>query len=550
MLVGALIIIGISYALWSTTKEQTSVNKISSGCLKLEVTEGTNINMENAYQTPDSEGLKQDGYNFTINNNCNHEEYVEVNLDINKNNTLNAKNIRATLLYKGNKIIEPNNLNNLLDRETTNKDYNTGKHLTTVKIDANSNKQLNLKIWLDENTSFNELEQNNTFESKIEIDSIKRENILASDYIRIISEDNEQLAYDETKDNNLRYISKTPNNYVDIGDGTYDTDLYYGYKQEFSPNSLVEYTSLEACEQGTEGSYNNCKLIHKKGEPILWRIIGVMNNVDDGTGKKETRIKLIRDEDIGNIAWDAKCNGIIDEVNETCSSYTGENNWTTSTLKTTLNEAFLNSTITTDRTYTSPYLEIGTTDNWNIKYRKLDFSKSGIKNKELVANAKYYLNQLDLSSATRGYTKLLTKEFYNAERTRNVKANFPEDWIGVVGLLYPSDYGYATNGGTNKTRDECLNITLYGNNTTHTVNNYSVSGCHKTNWISDNFYIQTMASRSDANSIINILYWGQITGGSLVFNPSGRVKPVIYLKSNTIIKRGTGTEKDPFILTI
>ena len=65
-----------------------------------------------------------------------------------------------------------------------------------------------------------------------------------------------ELAYDETVDNNLRYIGANPNNYV---------------------------------------LFNN----------ELWRIIGVMNNIDDGTGLQESRIKLIRDESIGEYTWDS-----------------------------------------------------------------------------------------------------------------------------------------------------------------------------------------------------------------------------------------------------
>ena len=35
----------------------------------------------------------------------------------------------------------------------------------------------------------------------------------------------------------------------------------------------------------------------------LWRIIGVFD-VDDGTGKIEKRMKIIRNESIGNYSWD------------------------------------------------------------------------------------------------------------------------------------------------------------------------------------------------------------------------------------------------------
>src|SRR5699024_2677742 len=59
----------------------------------------------------------------------------------------------------------------------------------------------------------------------------------------------------------------------------------------------------------------------------LWRIIGVFKDIDDGTGTKETRIKIARSESIGNYAWDSN------EVNE----------WPTATLNTYLNGTYLTS---------------------------------------------------------------------------------------------------------------------------------------------------------------------------------------------------------------
>ncbi len=545
VLVGVLIISGISYALWSTTKEQTSINKISSGCLKLEVTEGTNINIENAYQTPDNEGLKQNGYTFTINNNCNHEEYVEVNLDINKNNTLNEKNIRATLLYNNQKIIEPNNLNNLLDRETNNKEYNTGKHLTTVKISSNSNKQLNLKIWLDENTSFNDLQENNTFESKIEIDSIKRENILASDYVRIISEDNEQLAYDETIDNNLRYIGATPNNYIDIGNGEYSSDIWTGYDNEdvYKGNYTVEYTSGEKCK-GNNNYNKNCTLVHKKDDPILWRIIGVMNNVDDGTGKIESRLKIIRDEGIGRIAWDAKAinNQEVECIEKNQQNCTYKNNWEETSIKETLNNAFWNKITTSAKNYIYEYDY--TNNKFMNKWKQLDFSKEGMneKSKKLFENAKWHLGGITSTE----YNTATAAIYYLKEHANNVYSTNPTSTNAMVGLMYASDYGYATGGGEGKQRSECLAKDLY---------HWDVSGyenCYKNNWLydpSNHQWLMNPYASSDF-SVARVSYDGSVYPYANVFNNYRRVRPVLYLKSDVKIVSGDGSKVNPFKLAL
>ena len=58
----------------------------------------------------------------------------------------------------------------------------------------------------------------------------------------------------------------------------------------------------------------------------LWRIIGVFD-VDDGTGKIEKRMKIIRNESIGDYSWD----------NSTTKSSLGINNWSVARLNYLLN---------------------------------------------------------------------------------------------------------------------------------------------------------------------------------------------------------------------
>ena len=42
----------------------------------------------------------------------------------------------------------------------------------------------------------------------------------------------------------------------------------------------------------------------------MWRIVGVMNNIDNGSNKKEKRVKIIRNESIGNYSWDTSDSSI------------------------------------------------------------------------------------------------------------------------------------------------------------------------------------------------------------------------------------------------
>ena len=106
----------------------------------------------------------------------------------------------------------------------------------------------------------------------------------ATDVIEDVYEENQgMLAYDNTTDNNLRYIGRDPNNYV---------------------------------------LFNN----------ELWRIIGVFNENSHGvTGQK--LVKLIRNESIGRFLWDNKASG----TGSSTSEY-GSNDWSDSALQLVLNE--------------------------------------------------------------------------------------------------------------------------------------------------------------------------------------------------------------------
>lgn len=120
-----------------------------------------------------------------------------------------------------------------------------------------------------------------------------------------------------------------------------------------------------------------------------WRIIGVF----------EGRIKIIRDESIGNKQWD-------DDINE----------WSLSTLKT--------------------YLNSGT-------YWTTSLTQNA---KDKIDTARYYLG------GTSAYKGLGANDYYYLERgneraydTRSL------NWDGKIGLMYPSDYAYTfANGVDNK----------------------------------------------------------------------------------------------------
>ena len=68
ILIAVCTVIGISYAYWILTYSQEGVNRISTSCFSLSLTnEKNDINLENAYPILDEEGKTLTPYSFTIN---------------------------------------------------------------------------------------------------------------------------------------------------------------------------------------------------------------------------------------------------------------------------------------------------------------------------------------------------------------------------------------------------------------------------------------------------------------------------------------------------
>ena len=253
----------------------------------------------------------------------------------------------------------------------------------------------------------------------------------------------EELKFDGTVDNNLRYVGSDPNNYV---------------------------------------SFNN----------ELWRIIGVFNNIDNGTGTKETRLKIIRSEPYSTgTAWDIG----------------NDNDWTTASLQEELNGTYLNS-------IESLYQGMIDNTKWNL---------GGSSTNDDVT----------------------VSMFYERERGTEVYSGRPTEWIGKIGLMYPSDYGYATAGGSTTNRETCLNTELYN------WISSNVSDCDNNDWLYDSENHQwTLTSYSSASNLVFHVYSNGRVSYHNADNLQRAVFPALYLSSNVKISGGDGSESSPFTLSL
>ena len=449
--IGLCLMIYQSYALWVVTLSGQE-NIVEVGCFNIEFIENTSsIALSNSYPVSDEKGMSGEAYSFTITNKCTVDSAYQVTLNTLNANTMGDDKVKYVIYKDGES--KPS-IGQLVNSAPINADKG---NITVTDLkesyiiasgelrgseEENSTGEshtYNVYLWIDENAG-NEVE-NTRFEASINITNASTKiGPTAAETIEALAEANpDQLVYDGTVDNNLRYIGANPNNYV---------------------------------------SFN--------GE--LWRIIGVMNNIDDGTGKKEPRLKIIRDEPYStDIAWDT------DNVND----------WTTASLQEELNTTYLNS-------IQSPY-------------------------KEMISNAKWNLG------GTANYKTALASDWYSYERGTTVYTGRPTEWIGSIGLMYPSDYGYATSGGSTTNRASCLAKELFN------WSDSSYSDCKNNDWLYSGTYQWTLTPRSDNSRSVfpvssNVFYFA--AGTSLA------VSPALYLSSNVRISGGDGSENSPFELSL
>ena len=75
--------------------------------------------------------------------------------------------------------------------------------------------------------------------------------------------------------------------------------------------------------------------------------------------------------------------------------------------------------------------------------------------------------------------------------------NNPVKWTGYVSLMHPSDYGYATSGGSTQDRTSCVKHYLSD------WHNYSYKDCPGNDWLNNNSLQWTMMpiSKNSDNAI-------------------------------------------------
>ena len=488
ILISLIALVGSSYALLTKSFKSKKLS-MEVGTLKIDFAEGNAINMVNAAPMTDSDGMKTTPYTFTITNGGDINAYYTVSNEEELANTLDTSYLRMKLTGSdgydsGIKTVKE------LGTETY-------KLVDETLLATGKSVTYELRMWISQDAG-NDI-QDKVYKSKIVVNGTSNKVPLATD--KILAKANpEDLDYNSATDAQKKEM------WTFTHEATEQTTALTDYRYiGADPNNYVKFNDE------------------------LWRIIGVFDT-DDGTGKVEKRLKIIRNESIGDYSWDNK-----DTTTGAETAY-GKNEWTDARLNYLLNPGH-----ESEIAGGSLYWNRGAGNCYkgqNNSTTSCDFTSTGLTDtaKSMIGDAKWYLG----GSST--YNDVTPPMFYTRERGTTVYSGHSTSWIGKVGLMYPSDYGYATSGGSSTNRNSCLAKELY---------NWDSSGysdCKNNDWMyNGNIWQWTISPRAaDSNIVWVVSNAGYVGRDNANITYAGR--PVVYLKSTIKVISGSGTTSSPYIL--
>ena len=495
------IVIGTTFAIYENTINTNKNHIIKTGVVNFTLTESTNgLVLDNLQELTDYEGMAQEEYyEFTIKNTGNTITDYEISLVDKPNSSytgtiLNEKYIKVGLLKNNSEeiIVNLKEVNRLIDK---------------VTLDVDKSVNYKLRLWLDLKDITDE-EKEALVGQKIFL-ALKINGIQNMENITIATD--KLIALTNNKDNSGLYtITHAKDTTLQIGN---DKDIIEYRYRGASPKNYVTFN----------------------GE--TWRILGVFPT-DDGTGKIENRIKLIKDQSIGEYKWDD---------GTTAYNYTQNDNLMLLQDKNKLKVKYL------EKKNKNNFIDLAITEptksalnNWarpaslNTYLNKTYLNALSTTSQNMIGDTKYYLggggNNSNFNSSV---------DFYSYERKiKNTKSNEfyydknPNSWVGKLGLMYVSDYGYAS--------DNCE---------TKALNDYNNSNdlriCNNTNWLFNLKKLEATVTQysNTSTSIHYIADNGIVVSTYQASLAQTVVRPTLYLKSEVRIIDGDGTSTNPYILS-
>ena len=469
----------ISYAYYKIKLEGQKEHFISTDTISFSYIENEDkISITSVNPLSDTDGKAQSNYfEFNVSSNLTSGMSVDYEILISRITATNNFNDSDVKIYltdgNNNQIVEPTIISNLVDNSkiiraktiyTNNFTYNNSNavQVHTYRLRVWLKEDIDMNNYISKTTSDNTTNISlSTYEYKFKVNVNTIKTPLATE--TLISQT------DNLNDSGLYTIVHNADSTLQIGATESVTEYRY---RGANPKNYV--------------TFNN----------EVWRIIGVFPTEDEN-GNIENRIKLIRNESIGNNYWSLK------QVSST-SSY---NNWTGATLKNYLNGYYYN-TLTSEA-------------------------------QSMISSSKYYLG---------GYIsyKQTSVDMYSYERkisgSNYYYGSNPNSWVGKIALMYESDYGYASLN--------CETKALYNSSDS----TQDLRACNDTNWL---YNIKTAewllpqfgGSRYNYYAF-NVFSRGNAGNSASVYSNQYAVRPVLYLTLAVQITGGEGTESSPYTLGV
>ena len=312
-------------------------------------------------------------------------------------------------------------------------------------------------------------------------------------------------------------VSLKPKTYFSSGDGSFTNPFVIGdaveepsgnsFDKVFAANNTDIFEENGIRYEGADPDNYICLDNQKEGScsngSLLFRIIGLFNEYTSSDGSTSAGSKkLLKVIDTNNYGGTSGKNW----------NSAGTNNWSTASLKTELNGTYLTTL--------------------------LGASNVNSKLSSAIANTKWHLGGANDAN----YNTLTAEGIYTQERnTSSIYAK--------VGLMYPSDYGYATVGGTTTNKSSCRAKALYK------WDGSSYSDCKNNDWLftsqssfvnGGEWLLSPYSSSSYGAAVLASsgyvhLDYSHVTGRMFA------VRPTFYLDSSILkIVGGTGTSDNAY----
>lgn len=199
----------------------------------------------------------------------------------------------------------------------------------------------------------------------------------------------------------------------------------------------------------------------------------------------------------------------------------------------------------------------------NHNVTSCNFSSTGLKSDEarnMIASTRWYLGS-NSTSIDQYDGRMNASYLYGIERSDNPgnacsSGSYCTDglnrityWDGKVGLMYPSDFAYATGGGTIG-REDCLSYNV-GYNSDGSIANWTntYTECKNDDWLTPASWSWSLSPRATSSSsadVFDVHPSGYVDVSRVLY--AGSVRPTVYLKSDVKIVGGNGSSGTPFKL--